>query len=188
MLRRFESGAVTKTYLAQCHGWPEDDFFCCDEAISRDRTNAGARTLDPRGDWALTEFRVLYRGQSPNLGRWSLLAAGPRTGRTNQIRVHLWGRGFPVLGDPLYLPGRELGATQTLDPGSEPMRLHAWKLAFAHPATGASLKLRSPTPQWPEPRDWPAPENWPAPEAGPELCDACDSNESGFLDAISEET
>lgn len=175
MVQRFESGTVTKTYLAQCHGWPEDDFFCCDEPISRDRTTAGARTLDPQGDRALTEFRVLYRGQSPHLGRWSLLAARPRTGRTNQIRVHLWGRGLPILGDPLYLPGRELGVTQTLAPGSGPLRLHAWKLAFAHPASGASLELRSPAPQWPEPGGW------------PDLNEACDSNENGFSDAFSED-
>jgi UPF0176 protein len=156
MVQRFEHGTVTKTYLAQCHGWPEDDLFCCDEAISRDRTTAGARTLDPQGDPAITDFRVIQRGKSPHLGRWSLLEVRPRTGRTNQIRVHLWGRGLPILGDPLYLPDGKLGATQTLALESEPLRLHAWKLAFVHPATAAPLALRSPTPQWDECEDWSA--------------------------------
>ena len=35
-------------------------------------------------------------------GTYSLVKITPKTGRTHQIRVHLSGLGFPVLGDPFY--------------------------------------------------------------------------------------
>jgi hypothetical protein len=43
----------------------------------------------------------------------ALLEAKLGTGRTNQIRIHLWHMGH-LVGDPAYLPGRLLGDTQTL--------------------------------------------------------------------------
>jgi len=48
------------------------------------------------------------------------------TGRPHQIRIHLAQLGSPLLGDPLYLPNREISAIAT--PGDGGYRLHAWKL------------------------------------------------------------
>jgi 23S rRNA pseudouridine1911/1915/1917 synthase len=49
------------------------------------------------GRYALTEFNVLENGK-----KYSLLEIFPKTGRTNQIRVHLAYIGYPVAGDKLY--------------------------------------------------------------------------------------
>ena len=49
------------------------------------------------GRYALTEFNVLENGK-----KYSLLEVFPKTGRTNQIRVHLAYIGYPVAGDKLY--------------------------------------------------------------------------------------
>jgi len=70
------------------------------------------------------------------------------TGRTNQIRVHLWQMDLPVWGDPVYLPGRKLGETQTLETGAPPLCLHSWRIAFAHPLTGKRVEFSAPAPEW----------------------------------------
>ncbi|MEL6894838.1 MAG: hypothetical protein AAFP90_01905, partial [Planctomycetota bacterium] len=49
---------------------------------------------------------------------------------TNQIRAHLWHLGFPIMGDPAYLPNHKMGENRTLHPDDPPMCLHAWKLAL----------------------------------------------------------
>ena len=49
------------------------------------------------GRYALTEFKVIENGK-----KYSLLEVYPKTGRTNQIRIHLAYIGYPVAGDKLY--------------------------------------------------------------------------------------
>jgi 23S rRNA-/tRNA-specific pseudouridylate synthase len=64
-----------------------------------------------------------------------LIKARPITGSTNQIRIHLWHLGFPIIGDAAYLADGEIGETQTLAVDDPPLCLHAWKITFAHPLT-----------------------------------------------------
>ena len=78
----------------------------------------------------------------------TLLEAKLGTGRTNQIRVHLWQLGYPVIGDPAYLPNRLIGETQTLDLESPPLQLHAWKLSFLHPLSGEAIAFETERPAW----------------------------------------
>jgi 23S rRNA-/tRNA-specific pseudouridylate synthase len=70
------------------------------------------------------------------------------TGRTNQIRVHLWHLGWPVCGDTVYLPGGKLGSTQTLAPGDPQLCLHAWQIKFRHPLSLQPLEFTAPAPDW----------------------------------------
>ena len=80
--------------------------------------------------------------------RWpgySLLDVELKTGRTHQIRVHLAHLGFPLCGDDKYGDferNKRLEAT-----GLKRMFLHAAKLSFAHPLTGAPLVLESALPE-----------------------------------------
>ena len=68
----------------------------------------------------------------------SLLRVWLDTGRTHQIRVHMKAIGHPVCGDPEYgTPGLF---------GLERQFLHATRLAFDHPLTGAPLDVVSPLP------------------------------------------
>ena len=60
------------------------------------------------------------------------------TGRTHQIRAHLQAIGHPVCGDPEYGRPGLLGLDRQF--------LHAARLAFAHPVTGAPIDVSSPLP------------------------------------------
>ena len=142
---QFERGEVQKTYLARVTGHPPQDTFFCDAPIGEEPVKAGARQVDAEnGLPAHTEFRVTRR----NSDGTALLEARPLTGRTNQIRLHLWHLGFPICGDPVYLPGRALGNRQTLALGEPPLCLHAWKLCFRHPLTKESKSFEAPAPDW----------------------------------------
>lgn len=105
-------------------------------------TDNGERRVrvDPaQGKSAHTVFRLL--------ARWadcSLLEAQLKTGRTHQIRVHLAHLGFPILGDEKY--GDFALNRQLRGEGLKRMGLHAWRMAFAHPLTGAPLALEAPMP------------------------------------------
>jgi 23S rRNA pseudouridine1911/1915/1917 synthase len=81
------------------------------------------------GRAAITHFRVLERRRDVTR---LLLRLG--TGRRHQIRVQLAALGHPIVGD------REHGAS------TDPLRrlcLHATRLGFRHPATGARVEFES---------------------------------------------
>ena len=142
--KQFESGTVGKSYLVRCHGHPSDDVFECDAAIGRDRDRAGTRDTCPNGRTAVTRFQLIARLADTT----SLLEATPTTGRTNQIRIHLWSLGLPVCGDPSYLPGRKRAAAQTLLPNDPPMCLHSAHLSFKHPIIDDQITFAAPAPTW----------------------------------------
>ena len=72
-----------------------------------------------------------------------LLALEPLTGRMHQLRVQAASRGLPVFGDTLY-GGRPPG-----DAHSAAIALHAWRIAFRDPATGAATTVTCPPPTSP---------------------------------------
>jgi UPF0176 protein len=143
--RQFLEGTVDKRYLVRVCGWPEQENFFSVAAISAQPDVAGTRRIDEaEGLPSRTDFQVLTRCPDGT----ALLEARLGTGRTNQIRVHLWQLGWPVVGDPAYLANQQLGATQTLSPTAPPLQLHAWKLAFKHPLTGAEMTFETERPDW----------------------------------------
>ena len=145
MQEGFKQGRVEKIYLVKCLGHPAADAFECDAPISRESSRLGARTIDEDdGHEARTRFKVLARHADGT----ALLEARPITGRTNQIRVHLWQLGHPVVGDPAYLAGGSHGDKQTLDLGDPPLCLHAWKLSFDHPVDGRRREFTDDRPGW----------------------------------------
>ena len=69
----------------------------------------------------------------------TLLRVRLQTGRTHQIRAHLKAIGHPVAGDPEYGHAGRHGLTRQF--------LHAQRLAFNHPESGAPMELRAPLPE-----------------------------------------
>lgn len=141
---QFEDRSAKKIYLARVQGHPGEDQFRCTTSIGRTATQAGLRLPDSEGQKAITDFRVLRRDDDGT----ALLEVRPLTGRTNQIRLHLWDLEFPIVGDPAYLPNRELGKTQTLSTDDSPLCLHAWKLTLMHPTKHVELTFKAPAPDW----------------------------------------
>ncbi len=142
---QFERGEVSKRYLARVHGTPPDDHFRCDAALTQSTGHCGASIVDEmNGVAACTEFEVLTRLTDGT----TLLCVTPKTGRTNQIRVHLWYLGWPIVGDAMYRRDHQLGDVQTLQMGETPMCLHAWQLTFAHPQHGKTVTFEAPQPAW----------------------------------------
>jgi UPF0176 protein len=143
--QQFLAGTVDKRYLVKIIGHPPEDVFFSEAAISAQSNVLGTRGIDEiDGLASRTDFQVLERLADGT----SLVEAKLTTGRTNQIRVHLWEMGWPVVGDPAYLPDRKIGNTQTLRPDATPLQLHSWKLSFGHPATGARMIFETARPAW----------------------------------------
>lgn len=142
---QFAEGKVEKVYLVKAQGHPLEDAFFCDAPISTEPGEIGNREVDEaNGLPSRTEFKVLERLADGT----SLLEARPLTGRTNQIRVHLWELGYPICGDQSYLPGKQLGDIQTVTLQDAPLCLHAWRLSFMHPLTRQRVTFETEKPVW----------------------------------------
>lgn len=146
---QFEQGDVEKVYLALVKGHPSLEEFECDAPISSNPGELGSRCIDPdNGLDSKTCFRVLDKRPDGT----SLLEVRPLTGRTNQIRVHLWRLGLAIQGDPAYLDKGQLGASMTLGVDDPPLGLHAWQLTFTHPLTRERVTFEARYPRWAERR------------------------------------
>ncbi len=130
---QFASRNVEKTYIALVHGAIAHDTGTIDAKITRDpvrRTRMTARLNE--GRTAYTEYRVTRR-----FPKFTLLEIRIGTGRTHQIRVHLASIGHPVAGDKLY------GAAEA---GRGRFFLHAHRIQFTSPSTGASIIVEAALP------------------------------------------
>ncbi len=133
---QLQQRTVEKHYRALVEGHMRDAQGRVELPIGRshaDRKKMAVVPVAEGGREALTEWRVLAEGAA-----CTLLDVHLHTGRTHQIRVHMKSLGHPVCGDPLY--GSPRGARV------ERLMLHAWSLAFNHPATGERLSFTAPLP------------------------------------------
>ena len=95
---QFKNHTIQKKYIALVHGAVIPEFDSIDYTISRKKTGfMSAHTDKSIGKDAITEIEVAQR--FPNS---TLLHVFPRTGRTHQIRVHLFAYGHPIIGDNIY--------------------------------------------------------------------------------------
>jgi UPF0176 protein len=138
-------GQVRKQYIVRVVGHPSWDSYASNATIGPSKSGqVGARMVaGAGGQSATTHFAVLHRLNDGT----ALLLARPLTGRTNQIRIHCWHLGFPVVGDPTYLVDGKQGTRRTLDPDAAQMCLHAWQIEFDHP-DGYRATFEAPLPEW----------------------------------------
>lgn len=122
-IRLFDQRKVTKLY----------------HAIAWGRIGDGLKAVRSRidGKEAVTHLQVLSRGPEATHVR-----ARIETGRTHQIRKHLRSVRHPIVGDRLY----GLADIPTWARGVPRHMLHAHKMAFGHPVTGAMVRVEAPLP------------------------------------------
>jgi len=132
---QFAEHQVSKTYHAMIPGSPDWEKKVVEIPL---RKNVGRRNRTAvdiaNGKQALTRFRILERYPGH-----TLLEAQPETGRTHQIRAHLYDLGFAIMSDPLYGVGE-------ISPLIPRLALHARSLSFWHPKTGRMRSFEAPYP------------------------------------------
>ncbi len=135
--RAFKERTVDKGYHALVQGHPDPSTGTIDAPIDR----------NPTHDW---RFAVVAGGR-PSVTHYSTIEAFPaasllditlETGRTHQIRVHMAALRHPCVGDAVYGADPKLAAGL----GLSRQWLHAVRLGFAHPGTGAPVSFTSPYP------------------------------------------
>lgn len=130
--------SVSREYIALAHGaWQGAHTRQVEAPIGRDprnRLRMAAVDLEKNpGKPALTVLSLLQSVQGHCLVKCRL-----HTGRTHQIRVHMASLGHPLVSDVLY--GGAIAG------GMQRQALHACRLAFNHPMTGATMEFKSPPP------------------------------------------
>jgi 23S rRNA pseudouridine1911/1915/1917 synthase len=144
-----ERREVTRVYAALVWGHLRKSPVEIEAPIARHPRDRKRMTVVAGGRHASTRAAVVARFGIADLVRVRL-----GTGRTHQIRVHLGHIGHPVVGDREYAFGgsrritpSERRAAERLEELAPRQMLHAAVLAFAHPVSGAPLRLAS---EWPD--------------------------------------
>jgi 23S rRNA pseudouridine1911/1915/1917 synthase len=134
-----------KDYLAVVYGRVNEQGGRINLPLGRDQQDlrrvAVSRTA---GASSVTLFERLA-----SVGSLSLLRCRLVTGRRHQIRVHLAARGWPIVGDPTYGDSRVSAIddpTLSIAAVFPRQALHSWRVAFAHPFTGARVEVEAPIP------------------------------------------
>ncbi|MCC2632788.1 MAG: rluD [Ramlibacter sp.] len=129
---------VSRQYLALAHRpWQGADQRRVEAPIGRDpRNRLRMAVVDLQrhpGKPAATGVRLWQQAEAG-----CAVVCTLETGRTHQIRVHMAHIGHPLVGDVLY------GGAPTAAISRQ--ALHAFRLAFTHPVTGAALSFHAPLP------------------------------------------
>jgi tRNA pseudouridine65 synthase len=137
---QFMQRSVDKRYLAVCRGWP-----AAEGAIDHALDAPGQHTAKP----ARTAYRTLATAILPvAMGRYpeqryALLEVRPETGRYQQIRRHFHHVSHHLIGDTTHGRG-DHNRLFRIHLGVFRLLLHAWRIRFAHPRSGAALPLEAP--------------------------------------------
>lgn len=132
---QFERRQVQKRYCALVCGTFPEDRHALTYAIGEGRclqTSLEHAVLKP----ARTEIQVRAR-----LGDYTLLDCLPRTGRQNQIRIHLGAAGYPIVGDERF------GGSPPPVDFPERFLLHSRGLEFYHPRLKSRVQLTASLPE-----------------------------------------
>ena len=145
----FAARTIDRLYIALVWGCPVPPAGAIEGDIGRDpRDRKRMAVVTRNGKVARTGY-VTRRTWLPAA---SLVECKLASGRTHQIRVHLTSIGHPLVGDPVYLR-RVPASAKTLPPALRDQlldfprqALHAARLGFNHPETGAPLVFERPMP------------------------------------------
>jgi 23S rRNA pseudouridine1911/1915/1917 synthase len=141
LVRKLADREISRHYLAVCTGVLTGGGKI-DAPIARHPTERVKMSVQSKGKPAITHYRVLQR-----FAAHTYISVQLETGRTHQIRVHFAHRRNSLVGDQVY-GGRlamPAGASVELQDVLRQFRrqaLHATRLAFSHPRTGADVEFQ----------------------------------------------
>ena len=124
---------VKRFYYAIVNGSIEKNRDIIKSYLKETKTLLVYSTNDNNGKLAITEYQLLKKNN-----KYSLLKIGIKTGRKNQIRVHLNDINHSIVGDKKY------------GINNNPLKrlcLHAYYLEFSHPVTNEIIKIESKYPK-----------------------------------------
>ena len=137
---QFKRRQPERVYLAVVYGHPDppsgewrDHLVWDEKALIQKQTHP----RDPNAQEAISIYKVLRRFKDA-----SLIEVRLQSGRRNQIRIQARLRGHTLVGERRYTFGPD---------GLRPIQferhaLHAWRLAFDHPADGRRVEFEAPPP------------------------------------------
>ncbi len=136
LVEQLRTRHAERSYLALVWGHLDSPWGVIDAPVGRSTSRRTRMAVREAGRDARTRYDVQEAFDAP---RCALVECRLETGRTHQIRVHLAAIGHPVVGDATY---------GGLRPSLELARpfLHATRLAFSHPVSGAALAFDDPLP------------------------------------------
>lgn len=135
LAQQLKDHTLARTYDAVALGNLREESGTIDAPIARHRTDRKKMAVVWDGRPAVTHWNVVERYCG-----YTRVECHLETGRTHQIRVHMAYIGHPLLGDVVY------GSKKPF-PGLEGQFLHAKRLTFLHPRTGASMTVECPLPE-----------------------------------------
>ncbi|MDR2515923.1 MAG: RluA family pseudouridine synthase [Spirochaetaceae bacterium] len=141
--RRDAAGGVSKYYLAVCAGNPGAAGVIDTDLAVHGRT----RNAETRWRRLSSHALVEYAPPGASAGAYAVLEIEPGTGRLHQIRRHLAGHGWPILGDGKYgdfALNKRLRQSRSL----RNLLLHAARLVIGGGALGYPLDISAPLPPW----------------------------------------
>ncbi|NTV96796.1 MAG: 23S rRNA pseudouridine(1911/1915/1917) synthase RluD [Thiobacillus sp.] len=136
LVRALQARDVKRVYWAVAMGVFEHAEGGVDAPIGRHPIHRTRMAVVDNGKPARTDYRVLKQYRQ---AAW--VECRLHTGRTHQIRVHLTHIGHPLVGDSLYAGRRQVTVS------FHRQALHAYRLGFSHPLTGADVEWEAAMPE-----------------------------------------
>ena len=139
LAEQIQEHSFTREYQAVVYGRIPDESGTIDAPIGRHPQDRKKMAIVRDGHTArnaITHYTVVERYQG-----FTHIRVRLETGRTHQIRVHMSSIGHPVAGDPVYGPKKVISSLHG-------QCLHAGKIGFIHPRTGAWMDFESELPDY----------------------------------------
>lgn len=145
LARQLADREVSRHYLAVCIGVLTGG-GTIDAPIGRHPVDRLRMHVTERGKPAITHYRVRQR-----FAAHTFISVRLETGRTHQIRVHFAHRRHPLVGDQTYggrlaMPAGASAEVQDMLRRFRRQALHAEKLSFLHPESGATVDVQTDPP------------------------------------------